>query len=425
MITRIEASTYRCFRDLAVDIQPQQVLVGPNGAGKTTLLDLPRLLGDMIQHTPTRAFLDSLPDRPVPRAREFQELLHCHRGDYFGLALEAQLPVPIQTQIEEELTDRQKLNSHNLPRRIRYEVLFEVYNKRELQIADEQIYLHSGLDKIPSTGWNIADARPRSWRAIVSRSGGAEATIRSEVSNAKSSLHLEPGELAISSIPRDSRAFPAVNFLRQLLTRETITYEPELTRLRQASPPGRRETLDSTGSGLPWLALELKRTDPAQYHDWVAHVRTALENIEEIDIVEREDDHHAYFRVGYRGGYTVPSSGLSDGTLRIMALTLPAYLRKTPAVLVVEEPENGIHPRAIETVMQSLSWIYDSQVWISTHSPVVLALTKLENLLLMQRDNAGAVHVVRGDQHPRLVQWREDIEDRVGLDELFVAGVLS
>ena len=48
-----------------------------------------------------------------------------------------------------------------------------------------------------------------------------------------------------------------------------------------------------------------------------------------------------------------------------------------PRLLVTEEPENGIHPRAIETVVQSLGMLYDSQVWVSTHSPIVLAHTEL------------------------------------------------
>lgn len=41
---------------------------------------------------------------------------------------------------------------------------------------------------------------------------------------------------------------------------------------------------------------------------------------------EREEDHHAYFVVVYQGGYEVTSSGLSDGTLRILALTILPYL---------------------------------------------------------------------------------------------------
>ena len=39
MITRIEASRYRCFERLALDVSRYQVLVGRNGAGKSTLIE--------------------------------------------------------------------------------------------------------------------------------------------------------------------------------------------------------------------------------------------------------------------------------------------------------------------------------------------------------------------------------------------------
>ncbi|WP_295452811.1 hypothetical protein [uncultured Thiodictyon sp.] len=39
MITRLEATGYRCFECLAIDLTDFQVIVGANGAGKNTLLD--------------------------------------------------------------------------------------------------------------------------------------------------------------------------------------------------------------------------------------------------------------------------------------------------------------------------------------------------------------------------------------------------
>ncbi|SDI45018.1 AAA domain-containing protein, putative AbiEii toxin, Type IV TA system [Sinosporangium album] len=88
---------------------------------------------------------------------------------------------------------------------------------------------------------------------------------------------------------------------------------------------------------------------------------------------------------------------------------------------MTEEPENGIHPRAIETVMRSLSTLYDSQVWVSTHSPIVLANTELSEVLAARLNPDGSVAVIRGDQHPRLVDWRGGLD----LGSLFAAGVLS
>lgn len=181
--------------------------------------------------------------------------------------------------------------------------------------------------------------------------------------------------------------------------------------------------LIASGENLPWLALDLKQSDPDRFTSWVDHVRTALPQVREIEPREREEDHYAYFSVGYNGGYHVTSSGLSDGTLRVFALSLVPFLSDEviPRLLVTEEPENGIHPRAIETVMQSLNMLYDSQVWVSTHSPIVLAHTELQDILATRLNTDGSVSVVAGDQHPRLRDWRGTID----IGTLFAAGVLS
>lgn len=190
----------------------------------------------------------------------------------------------------------------------------------------------------------------------------------------------------------------------------------------RASPPGlKSKPLLSSGENLPWLALRLQEEAPERFAAWVAHVRTALPQITGISVREREDDHHAYFRVQYEAGFEVTSSGLSEGTLRILALTLIAYIDDAPRLLVVEEPENSIHPQAIDTVVQSLRSLYDRQVWVSTHSPVVLASTRLSELLITRLARSGAASVVPGEKHPRLATWKGAID----LGSLFATGVFE
>ena len=225
--------------------------------------------------------------------------------------------------------------------------------------------------------------------------------------------------------------YPAARWFLSLLTEKTVFLEPNWTEMRQASLPGQPNTIIRSGQNIPWLALSLKKEGKPQdgnstyrserYADWIAHVQTALPQVEDIDVREREDDHCAYFRVTYRGGFAVPQSSLSDGTLRILTLTLLPYHGKHPSILVTEEPENGIHPRAIEAVLQSLSSMYDSQVWVSSHSPVVLARAKLDQLLCARLGSEGGVEMVAGTDHPRLQEWRGGID----LGSLFAAGVLG
>lgn len=88
---------------------------------------------------------------------------------------------------------------------------------------------------------------------------------------------------------------------------------------------------------------------------------------------------------------------------------------------MTEEPENGIHPRAIETVAQSLSRLHYSQVWVSTYSPIVLAHTDLPDILATRLDSDGSVSVVAGDKHPRLREWQGTLD----IGAMFAAGVLS
>ena len=137
--------------------------------------------------------------------------------------------------------------------------------------------------------------------------------------------------------------------------------------------------------------------------------------------VEREDDKHRYMMIRYRGGLEIPSWVASDGTLRLLALTLPAYLPEFSGVYLIEEPENGVHPRAVETAFQSLSSVYGEQILLATHSPVILSLADAGKILCFKKTAAGAADIVRGSEHPALRNWKGETD----LGTLFAAGVLG
>ena len=68
--------------------------------------------------------------------------------------------------------------------------------------------------------------------------------------------------------------------------------------------------------------------DKKRFSLWLEHIRTALEDVSDIRTIEREDDKHRYLVVNYANGASVPSWLVSDGTLRLLALTIPAYLNE-------------------------------------------------------------------------------------------------
>ncbi|MBI4581581.1 MAG: ATP-binding protein [Planctomycetes bacterium] len=130
---------------------------------------------------------------------------------------------------------------------------------------------------------------------------------------------------------------------------------------------------------------------------------------------------HRYLMLRYQGGLEVPSWMASDGTLRLLALTIPAYLPDFKGIALIEEPENGIHPSAVETVFQSLSSVYNAQVLLATHSPVILGVADVARVLCLKKTQTGVTDIVRGDEHPALKNWKGE----VNLSVLFAGGVLG
>ena len=430
MISRIEAFRYRCFDRLDISVGQFHVLAGANGSGKSTLLDILILLGDVLKRGVTAAFLeDTSPVGGSPRAQSLQELIHLYRGNIFSFAIEASLPEDVLINLQDRLSESAKLNPRRSPDRLRYEVTFEIFNEVELNVVNEYFHIVPKASREPEAGWGIGGKRPKTWRTIISREGGQPSAIKGEYRDPDTgkykkvdfNLHINPQQLALANVPLDSNSFPATVYLRQLLEESVMRYEPNWAALRTACPPGQPKQIRADAANLPWLVKVLKSEREEFFDLWVQHVQQALPNVVGIDAIEREEDHHAYLKLSYHGGYSVTSSGLSDGTLRILAFTILPYLSDVPGIICLEEPENGIHPKAIEIVLQSLSSMYDSQVWLSTHSPIALAHTDLETVILMRGDGEGSVKAVRGNEHPRLQEWQAGSD----LGILFAGGVLD
>jgi predicted ATPase len=189
--------------------------------------------------------------------------------------------------------------------------------------------------------------------------------------------------------------------------------------LAEPSPPEREGDMVNTGASLPWQIRRLQERLPQTFEDWISHVRTALPDVCKIEATLQPWDNRRFVRVQYENGLQVPAWMLSEGTLRLLALTILAYLPDFHGVYMIEEPENGVHPAALETIYQSLSSVYNAQVFVSTHSPVLLSMAKPEQVLCFSKTSDGTI--VRGDNHPALKDWQGE----VSLGTMIASGILD
>jgi predicted ATPase len=423
MIRRIEALNYRCLRYIDQELGDFQVLVGPNASGKTTFLDVVAFLGDLVTGGLEQAIEE--------RTQNFQDLVWQRSGDRFELAIELMIPG--------ERRELLKRVPYNL---VRYEVaigLEEATN--ETAILAERVFLkmddpyqekpqHNQLSLFPmqheAPRTLISSTKVKNTKTVINKVSGGNDNFYSEVYPAKGkgwapSFKLGPRRSALGNLPADEAKFPVSTWLKGLLTEGVQRIILNSLLMRKASPPGQGRRFRPDGSNLPWVIEHFKSIAPEGFSEWLAHLQTALPDIKTIRTVEMPDNKHRYLIIEYAGGLNVPSWMASDGTLRLLALTLPAYLPEFTGIYLIEEPENGIHPRAVEAMFQSLSSVYAAQILLATHSSVILSVAEARQVLCFAKTSNGAVDIVLGTEHPALRDWKGE----TNLGVLFAGGVLG
>jgi len=415
VIRCLEALRFRCLRNLRRQIRPFQILVGPNASGKSTFLDAIRFLGQLVS--------DGLELAVRERSENLQDLFWNRAGQSFELAIDLEIP-----------EDRRRLLPGGGYRRCRYEVSIGIDPETQensilaervlLRHADDvapvQRQLFPALEEAPDT--ILTQSRPKRAKTVVNKVRSGNDNFYDETGKGwDHAFKLGPRRSALANLPEDETKFPVATWLKAVLTQGVDTITLNCIAMRKPSPPGAGRGFRPDGSNVPWVIEDFRKTNPDGFHRWIAHVRTALPDLRTIETIERPEDKHRYLRIVYQGGLTVPSWVVSDGTLRLLALTLLAYVGGPGKIYLIEEPENGIHPQAVETVYQSLSSAYDCQIICASHSPVMLSLANPEDILCFAKTPEGATDVVRGDEHPNLRDWKRGTD----LGTLFATGVLG
>jgi len=416
MIRLIEAKSYRCLRKVNCCINSFEILVGPNASGKSTFLDVMRFMGDLVSN--------GLEEAIEQRSSNLKDLFWQKEETSFELAVEIDIPNDKMSVLNDNKSDFKIC---------RYELKIVINpNTQEPEISAEKVLfkesigsrpkaqpsLFPHIDEIPET---IMTSTKKGTKTIINKVPGGNDNYYAETGKKWNPVfNLGPRKSALANLPEDETNFPVSTYFKKLLLDGVQSLVLNSVTMRKPSRPGQPLKFRADGSNLPWAIMSFKEKNPADYRRWVQHIKTSLPDIEDINVIERPEDKHSYLQVDYTNNLRIPSWMLSDGTLRLIALTLIAYLDE-PAIYLVEEPENGIHPQAIETVYRALSSAYTAQILCATHSPVILSLAESDQVLCFARTDDGATDIVRGSEHPILKDWQKGTD----LGTLFAAGVLG
>lgn len=181
--------------------------------------------------------------------------------------------------------------------------------------------------------------------------------------------------------------------------------------LRKTASLNDNRFLRPDGSNLPAFLYLLQQKYPEAY----SLIRRAVQRVTPFfdDFLLLPDTlNEEFIRLAWRhknSDQYFGASSLSDGTIRFIALATlflqPELLR--PSIILVDEPELGLHPTAI-TMLASLikQASVQTQVILSTQSPLLLDQFQPEDVLVANRVDGGT-EFTRLDSE-RLSVWLED-----------------
>ena len=358
MIRRVQALDYKCLRHVDQTLGNFHVLVGANASGKTTFLDTISFVGDLLSEG-----LDfALGERQEGNVAE--QLTWRGAGSKFEVALDLEIPA--------QLRDRENGSSRT---GCRYEVSIGVRapSDGEPEIKGETFWLKGSESRIqdkppdlfpeePTVPPTIANRKPGAgWRRIVNKvSESGNDYFRGETTNWNNLFRIGSHKSALANLPEDEEKFPVATWAKLFLAGGIVKLRLSGRAMQMPSPYYRAKVLYGDGQNLPWLVRQLKERSESEFGAWIEHVRTAIPDLLTVETIERPEDRSLYLQIAYENGTKVPSWLVSEGTLRLLALTILAYDPAGGNVYLIEEPENGLHPRAVETVFQSLSSVQDS-----------------------------------------------------------------
>ncbi len=407
MIVGLTIRNFKGIREIVnLPLSNFHVLVGPNGVGKTTFLDAIDFVRDCLAQSPAAA----VESRHIA---DFNDLTWMRQGGN------------VEIELWLDLSNLLPISAENL---FHYRLAVRKDPKLGICVDDEQLKQYS-KSWVPAGKTLEFSSKVKPKRLLGKTTKNTDFYAR-EKGTYQDSFNFGLDKLTLALTPPDEDRYPTANAVRRFLMQGVRYIQLNSPAMRLPCPATRPTDLEldgtnlarvvgrlldaGAGSGPYWAAPE------SPVARWAAHLRYALPDLQSIGWARRQADNAEYLLLRYDNCLEAPSWVLSDGTLRMMALTLPAFLPPEPAVYMVEEPENGVHPRALEIVLRSLSSIPGAQLLLATHSPFVVQQCGIGPLLCFSRNDDGT-HIVSGIEHPALTEW----DGTPDLGIVFAAGVLE
>ncbi len=372
-IEEIRVRGYRAIEDARVKLGALNVLIGPNGSGKSSFLDVLSFLSEAVG--PREALGHALSKRGG-----LGRLLTLGRRD----------------ALEIELATRSTAGATSGG--LRYELVIGASGIGHSIVRE-----------------SLSEERSKRHHRLFDRKG-----VSAEASNRASVKLVRQDVLFLST-----RSSNGAGRLRSTL--ETL-HSYEAIDVSRSAPVRRPQTLEPTslvvspgGENLFSVLYQMRQEQPEWFERLVDALRAAFPGFERLDFQVVAGGqvilawHHTAF-----AGKPFFANELSAGTLRFLHLAALLLSPQIPALVLIDEPEDSLHPELIRILTELLHEASErAQIIVATQSPTLLRWLSPADIIVANMDNG--VCMLTAGRDLDLDAWIEEYS----LDRLWQMGQLG
>ncbi len=417
MLTRLQISGFKNLVDVDVRFGPFTCIAGPNGVGKSNLFDAILFISSLTDRTLSEAALSVRSESE--RTGDLQGIFH-RVGNSRDETMRFEADMILPPEGVDELGQPVEASSTF----VRYSLVLGLRPENSvdreagpLELIEESLVPLRITDApqhllFPhSMEWRKSVLKGRHTAKFVSTEGeGSQRTVRLHQDGRSGRLFKRPTASLRRTLLSTVQAgeYPTAMLVRREMQSWRMLHL-ESSALRRPDSFNAPTKMTPEGAHLPAALNQLARhngngsnghSDGVKENAVMASVANRLseliEDIREVRVDRDETRQLFTVQMTTRDGTIHPASALSDGTLRFLALAVTELDRQSGGVLCFEEPENGIHPRRIHSMLRLLQDIATDtdlpvdednplrQVIVNTHSPSVVMQTPEDSLLIAE-----------------------------------------
>jgi predicted ATPase len=196
---------------------------------------------------------------------------------------------------------------------------------------------------------------------------------------------------------------PRISAFRQFIEGWYLSYfTPDAARSLPLAGP--QKHLNIHGDNISNVVAFMEREHPKQFERILADIAEKIPGVEQIS-TERMPDGRLLLKFNDKGFHEAFSAQqMSDGTLKVFAYLLMLSDPTPPPFICIEEPENGLYHKLLETLAKQFrTYVTDkkqkSQIFITTHQPYFIDALEPNEVWILEKGDDGFSRIHRASEN--------------------------